>query len=371
MPVVWPSLQSMLMAYCPTRLMRLGADVFGDGRRLQQRAAGGLLDAPGAPAGEAQVARAVAGLVAVGPLDGDRRPQQADDLVGHRHGGASAPRAPALQQQLQQRRGVQRLHEAAVADQRLDVGQRHQVDADVFALLRRRGARASRLRPGRCASGCSAARGSPTASSAPTSARRRSRSPRPARAAPPPAATCRRGRSCRRGSRSGPAPIPWRYWRMSTTCSSAVSATTLTHGGCSLIQYFGMTVPLGSCDAIDAHRVPGLARQVLAGEHTPRAGIVVERHRRRMLLLPSEPSKGSEPPAISYAGKPVALREQRPRTQEHRPHHVGRQLLRCSCSAGWGGSCPAARAAPGPAAPRCRAPNAGRGRGRTPCASAR
>ena len=79
--------------------------------------------------------------------------------------------------------------------------------------------------------------------------------------------------------------MPWRYWRMSTTWSSAVSATTLTHGGCSLIQYFGMTVPLGSCDAVDAHRVPGLARQVLAGEHAPNAGIVVERHRRRMLLL--------------------------------------------------------------------------------------
>src|SRR5579862_5155450 len=39
--------------------------------------------------------------------------------------------------------------------------------------------------------------------------------------------------------------MPWRYWRMRTTSSRSVSATTLTHGGYSLIQYSGMTVPFG------------------------------------------------------------------------------------------------------------------------------
>src|SRR5579862_3936408 len=39
--------------------------------------------------------------------------------------------------------------------------------------------------------------------------------------------------------------MPWRYWRMRTTSSRSVSATTLTHGGYSLIQYSGMMVPFG------------------------------------------------------------------------------------------------------------------------------
>ena len=42
-------------------------------------------------------------------------------------------------------------------------------------------------------------------------------------------------------------PMPCRYCRINTTRSSAVTATTLTQGGYSLIQYFGMIVPLGSC----------------------------------------------------------------------------------------------------------------------------
>src|SRR5215467_14014776 len=40
--------------------------------------------------------------------------------------------------------------------------------------------------------------------------------------------------------------MPWRYWRIRTTSSRSVRATTLTQGGYSLIQYSGMTVPLGS-----------------------------------------------------------------------------------------------------------------------------
>ncbi len=40
--------------------------------------------------------------------------------------------------------------------------------------------------------------------------------------------------------------MPWRYWRISTTSSRSVSATTLTQGGYSLIQYSGMMVPFGS-----------------------------------------------------------------------------------------------------------------------------
>src|SRR5580704_5306634 len=40
--------------------------------------------------------------------------------------------------------------------------------------------------------------------------------------------------------------MPWRYWRISTTRSSSVTATTLTQGAYSLTQYSGMTVPFGS-----------------------------------------------------------------------------------------------------------------------------
>ena len=50
-----------------------------------------------------------------------------------------------------------------------------------------------------------------------------------------------------------------------------------------------MIVPFGSCDAIDAHRVPGLARQVLARQHLPGAGIVVEGLRRRLIYLQQLP----------------------------------------------------------------------------------
>src|SRR3712207_3277312 len=42
-----------------------------------------------APAGEAQVPRRIAGDVAVGPLEGDGRAQEPDDLFRHRHGGRS------------------------------------------------------------------------------------------------------------------------------------------------------------------------------------------------------------------------------------------------------------------------------------------
>ena len=93
MPVEWPSLQSIAMAYWPTRLIALGAHVLGDGRRLQQRAARRSPRCT-ARSGRRGADRARgSGLVAVGPLDGDRRAQQADDLVGHRHGGVTSPRA--------------------------------------------------------------------------------------------------------------------------------------------------------------------------------------------------------------------------------------------------------------------------------------
>ena len=70
--------------------------------------------------------------------------------------------------------------------------------------------------------------------------------------------------------------MPWRYWRISTTSSRSVSATTFTQGGYSLIQYSGMIGAVRQLDPIDAHRVPELLRQVLAREDLPGAGIVGE-----------------------------------------------------------------------------------------------
>src|SRR5436190_2017746 len=57
---------------------RLRAHVVGHGRRFEDWTAGGLLDAEGAPATETQIAGPVLGFVPVGPLDRDRRSQEAD-----------------------------------------------------------------------------------------------------------------------------------------------------------------------------------------------------------------------------------------------------------------------------------------------------
>ena len=142
------------------------------------------------------------------------------------------------------------------------------------------------------------------ASSAATSGRRRSRSPRAARGAPPPRATCPRDRSCRRGSRSGPAPMPWRYWRMRTTSSSSVSATTFTQGGYSLTQYSGMIVPFGSSTRSTRTVYQSFFARYSRDEHLPGAG-----DRRR------KSSRHRALPAMTAA-----------RAREHRAHHGRRQL---------------------------------------------
>ena len=70
--------------------------------------------------------------------------------------------------------------------------------------------------------------------------------------------------------------MPWRYWRISTTSSFSVSATTFTQGGYSLIQYSGITVPFGSWTRSTRTVYQSFLRQVLAGEDLPGAGIVGE-----------------------------------------------------------------------------------------------
>src|SRR5262249_48113475 len=63
------------------------ADLGRDGPGVEERGPGQLMDAMGAAAGDAEVARAVGGLVALVPDDGHAVPAQPDDLDRQRHVG--------------------------------------------------------------------------------------------------------------------------------------------------------------------------------------------------------------------------------------------------------------------------------------------
>ena len=281
----------------------------------------------GAAAGEPQIAGAIAGLVAVGPLEGDRRAQEADDFVGHRHvsgpSGVSAARGADLSSGAAcsawtkpplsisastSASGVRWTRDLLARLRRGGAERRHPLgEVGVGQVVLQRGVRRQR-RP------------------AATSARRRSRSPRAARGAPPPPATCPRDRSCRRAARSGP-PDAVAVLADQHHLVRSVSATTLTQGGYSLIQYSGIIVPFGSSHAVDAHRVPELLRQVLAREDLPGAGIVGE--------------------VRAWSGI-VSLRMM-PRARANTAASWAPSACRCWCSGGWGGS---SRAAPGSPPPR-------------------
>src|SRR3569832_2391760 len=69
----------------PYQVDLLGADARRHAGGVQQRRARHLLDAGGAAAAQPQLAGRVGGLVAIGPLEADRRAEKTDDLVRHRH----------------------------------------------------------------------------------------------------------------------------------------------------------------------------------------------------------------------------------------------------------------------------------------------
>src|SRR5580704_19466750 len=141
MPVVCPSLHSIVIAYLPSRLIPLARTFSGT---LAGSSSGRPEVSSMQPAQRQARRRSRARYLVSWPsghlsvMVERSRPTISSGI------GMSAGRFLPLQQELEQRRDVQGLQKAAAVYQGLDLAQRHQVDADVLAGLGRGGAQRGR-----------------------------------------------------------------------------------------------------------------------------------------------------------------------------------------------------------------------------------
>src|SRR5262245_51664862 len=132
MPVVWPSLHSIAIAYWPTRLIAFARTLSG----TVLGSSSGRPDVSSMHSAHRQARRRSRARYLVSWPSAhlivivDRSRPTISSGIGT---ATSPPGALAAQQQLEQRRGVKRLQEIAVLDQRLDLADRDEMDTDVLA----------------------------------------------------------------------------------------------------------------------------------------------------------------------------------------------------------------------------------------------